>query len=105
MLLAVMYGLYVANSPHFTPQTSMQWSKIPPDAQERIAAHAGGGQIREISTGVRRNKVYYRATATMPDGQDVIIKVDETGKLIGLRYSDEEGADCKSEQFQVSPTR
>lgn len=105
VVLVIAYVFYAVNSSHLTPKASVEWSRLPAVVQEQLTVHAGGGEIRDVSRGVIRKKIYYRANAITSDGQEIVIKVEETGKLIGLKYTADEGADCKSETYQPSPSR
>lgn len=83
------YTVYAINHPHLMNGADIQWSNIPPIAQEKIITYAQGGQINKIVKGTRKDRAVYRTEVVLPDGEEIILKIEETGKLIGLKYKND----------------
>ena len=105
IIIYASYTVYTIGQPRLANGADIQWSKIPPIAQEKIMAYAQGGQITSVVKGTRKNKGVYQVSAILPDGEEVILKVEETGKLIGLKYKNDTDDFGDKGSPQSDPTR
>ena len=98
-LIALAYAAYLVyaeENPYLDNGAKASWTAIPPVVKDTAILQVHGGEVKDIIKGMKGKKVIYKIDGALPDGEKITIKVDETGKLIGLRYADENEEDFGS---------
>lgn len=90
----------------FDKETKIQWSDVPSAVQKTINLQAEGGKVDEVEKETKGNTSVYEAKVNTRDDATLRLKVEESGKLVGLRYKnkDEEAIDWAKVPKSVQKT-
>lgn len=78
----------------FDKESKIKWSDVPPAVQKTVKAHANGGKVDEVEKEAKSGeKAVYEFSVKAPGDQQLMLKVDESGRLVALKYQGEEEQD------------
>jgi hypothetical protein len=83
------FGAYTAHAlsyPRSGYEEIIQWADVPADVKETIVTKGQGGHIDGVTKEVKNSGAHYEAEVETPDGRKIILKVEERGELVDIRY-------------------
>ena len=63
--------------------------KVPPAAVAAMEKEIEGAKIKRVLMGMKKGKPYYEGKYNSPDGNRMMIQVDETGKVLKKEKDDD----------------
>jgi uncharacterized membrane protein YkoI len=70
----------------FDKEAKIQWSEVPAVVQKTVNAQAKDGKVDEVEKETKSNTAVYEVKINTKDDGILKLKVEESGKLVGLRY-------------------
>ena len=85
--VAMTFSFASASYAFFDNSVKIDWSAVPAAAQNTVNANINGGKPYEVEKETEDGKDIYKVKAKTASDLKVRLKVDESGKLTGLRYA------------------
>ena len=79
----------------FEKEVKVQWSDVPAVVQKTINAQLNGGKVDEVEKEAKGKTAVYEAKVDTKENGTLKLKVEESGKLIGLHYKNKEDEDVE----------
>ena len=76
-------------------------AQVPAAVSNALVTATAGGTIEEIVKEVKDGKVFYEADFTK-DGKSMEIKLDESGKVLKIKESDDDKDEAETEEHETS---